>query len=98
MFYEGKNMSSVSEYIKQNLVETQRLVGLKYEQLEQLRTQAIALHNQRLAEVEARKVRIIDKGGGRKAKLSIEEQIFLTLIYLRHLTTFQLLGIQFCMM
>lgn len=88
-------MSSVSEYIKQNPVETQRLVGLKYEQLKQLRTQAIALHNQRLAEVEARKVRIIDKGGGRKAKLSIEEQIFLTLIYLRHLTTFQLLGIQF---
>lgn len=95
MFYEGKNMSSVSEYIKQNPLETQRLVGLKYEQLEQLRTQAIALHNQRLAEVEARKVRIIDKGGGRKAKLSIEEQILLTLIYLRHLNTFQLLGIQF---
>jgi hypothetical protein len=42
MFYEGKNMSSVSEYIKQNPLETQRLVGLKYEQLEQLRTQAIA--------------------------------------------------------
>jgi hypothetical protein len=34
-------MSSVSEYIKQNPVETQRLVGLKYEQLEQLRTQAM---------------------------------------------------------
>jgi len=40
-------------------------------------------------------VRIIKKGGGRKVKLSIEEQILLTLIYLRHLTTFQLLGIQF---
>jgi len=39
-------------------------------------------------------VRIIKKGGGRKVKLSIEEQILLTLIY-RHLTTFQLLGIQF---
>jgi len=38
-------------------------------------------------------VRIIKKGG-RKVKLSIEEQILLTLIY-RHLTTFQLLGIQF---
>ncbi len=33
--------------------------------------------------------------GGRKVKLSIEEQILLTLIYLRHLTTFELLGIQF---
>lgn len=47
------------------------------------------------AEMEARKVRIINKGGGRRVKLSIEEQILLTLIYLRHLTTFQLLGIQF---
>lgn len=45
--------------------------------------------------MEARKVRIINKGGGRRVKLSIEEQILLTLIYLRHLTRFQLLGIQF---
>jgi hypothetical protein len=88
-------MSSVSEYIEQNPQKTQRLVGLKYEQLEQLRKQAIALHNQKQAEVEARKIRIINKGGGRKVKLAIEEQILLTLIYLRHLTTFQLLGIQF---
>ena len=34
-------------------------------------------------------------GGGRKPKLSLSEQIILTLTYLRHLTTFQLLGIQF---
>ena len=79
-------------------------MGLKYEQLEQLIKQAncrrrqrfaIALHNERLAEMEARKVRIINKGGGWRVKLSIEEQRLLTLIYLRHLTTFQLLGIQF---
>jgi hypothetical protein len=40
-------------------------------------------------------VRIILRRGGRKPKLSPEEQIILTLTYLRHLTTFQLLGIQF---
>ncbi|WP_375490903.1 transposase family protein [uncultured Nostoc sp.] len=34
-------------------------------------------------------------GGGRKPKLSVPEQIILTLVYLRHMTTFQLLGIQF---
>lgn len=95
MFYNDKNMSSISAYIEQNHQNTQRLVGLKYEQLEQLIKQAVALHNERLAEMEARKVRIINKGGGRRVKLSIEEQILLTLIYLRHLTTFQLLGIQF---
>ncbi|WP_339380989.1 hypothetical protein [Brasilonema sp. UFV-L1] len=79
-------MSSISAYLEQNHQNTQRLVGLKYEQLEQLIKQALALHNERLADMEARKVRIINKGGGRRVKLSIEEQILLTLIYLRHLT------------
>ncbi|MEI2579024.1 transposase family protein [Scytonema sp. PRP1] len=88
-------MSDILGYIKKNHQETQRLVGLKYEQLEQLIKQALALHTQKQEEVEAQKVRIINKGGGRKVKLSTEEQILLTLIYLRHLTTFQLLGIQF---
>ena len=91
-------MSSVSGYIEQHPQEARRLVGLKYEQLEQLIKQAIALHNQTQLEAESRKRRIIKKGGGRKVKLSLEEQIILTLIYLRQLTTFQLLGIQFCMM
>ena len=88
-------MSSVLGYIKDNPREAQRLVGLKYEQLEQLINLAIASHNRKQIEKENQKVRIIKKGGGRKVKLSIEEQIILTLIYLRHLTTFQLLGIQF---
>lgn len=88
-------MSNILGYIKNNYQETQRLVGLKYEQLEQLIKQANALHTQKQEEVEAQKVRIINKGGGRKVKLSTEEQILLTLVYLRHLTTFQLLGIQF---
>ncbi len=34
-------------------------------------------------------------GGGRKPKLSLEEQIILTLTYLRHLMNFQLLAIHF---
>ena len=88
-------MSSVLDYIKNNLQETQRLIGLKYDQLEQLINLANALHTEKQQEIEAQKARIINKGGGRKVKLSIEEQILLTLIYLRHLTTFQLLGIQF---
>ncbi len=88
-------MSDILGYIKKNPQETQRLVGFKYEQLEQLIHLASALHTQKQQEAEAQKVRIINKGGGRKVKLSTEEQIILTLIYLRHLTTFQLLGIQF---
>lgn len=87
-------MSSILNYINNNPRETQRLVGVKYEQLEQLIKQAVALHTQKQQEVEAKKIRIINKGGGRKIKLSAAEQILLTLVYLRHLTTFQLLGIQ----
>lgn len=71
------------------------MVGFKYEQLEQLINQALAWQIRKQQEREVKKVRIINKGGGRKLKLSTEEQILLTWIYLRHLTTFQLLGIQF---
>ncbi|MEC4812546.1 MAG: transposase family protein [Scytonema sp. PMC 1069.18] len=88
-------MSDILSFIKTNPQEAQRLVGVKYEQLEQLIKQAIALDAQKQSEIEAEKIRIIKKGGGRKVKLSMEEQILLTLVYLRHLTTFQLLGLQF---
>jgi Helix-turn-helix of DDE superfamily endonuclease len=88
-------MASIPGYIENNREEVQRLVGLKYEQLQQLIENAVLKHDQKLREAEEQKIRIIHKGGGRKVKLSVEEQIILTLIYLRHLTTFQLLGIQF---
>ena len=88
-------MDSLSEYIEKHPQEAQRLVGLNYDQLKQLIKQAIALHAQTQLEGESREKRIIKKGGGRNTKLSLSEQILLTLIYLRQLTTFQLLGIQF---
>ncbi|MFK0731495.1 MAG: transposase family protein [Gloeotrichia echinulata GP01] len=88
-------MSDMLSYIQNNPQETQRLVGVKYDQLEQLIKQAIALDTEKQQNIEKKKVRIINKGGGRKVKLSNEDQILLTLTYLRHMTTFQLLGIQF---
>jgi len=88
-------MSSILEYIENNPQETQRVIGLKDEQLKQLLEKAIELHHQKQKMAESKKVRIILGGGGRKPKLSFEEQIILTLTYLRHLTTSQLLGIQF---
>jgi len=88
-------MSDILTYIQNNPQETQRLIGVKYEQLEQLMKQALALHTEKQQEIEAKKIRIINKGGGRKVKLSNEDQMLLTLTYLRHLPTFQLLGIQF---
>lgn len=88
-------MNSIPGYIEKRPQEAQRLVGLNYDQLKQLINQAITLHRQAESEAELKKTRIIKKGGGRKTKLSLEEQILLTLIYLRQFTTFQLLGIQF---
>ncbi len=88
-------MSNMLDYIEQNPHETQRLLGLSYNQLKQLCQKAIALHHHKQQIAEANKIRKIKPGGGRKPKLALEEQIILTLTYLRHFTTFQLLGIQF---
>lgn len=88
-------MSSILEYIEKNPHETQRLIGVEYPELQQLIENLEQLHNEKQALIESNKTRIISGGGGRKPKLSTREQIILTLVYLRHMTTFQLLGIQF---
>jgi DDE superfamily endonuclease/Helix-turn-helix of DDE superfamily endonuclease len=88
-------MNSVIEYITKNPQETKRLIGINYDQLQQLITQAVALEEQNIAINEEGKIRIIKQGGGRKPKLSVSEQILLTLVYLHHLPTFQMLGVQF---
>ncbi|WP_445312645.1 helix-turn-helix domain-containing protein [Microcoleus vaginatus] len=68
---------------------------MEYEQLQQLLQNAERLHHEKQALLESKKVRIIASGVGRQPKLSIPEQIILTLLYLRHRTTLQLRGIQF---
>jgi hypothetical protein len=68
-------MSSVLEYIARNPQEAQRLVGLKYEQLKNLIAKTEELHNEKQLSIESRKKRIIKKGGGRKPKLSVSEQM-----------------------
>lgn len=88
-------MSNLLAYIEQNRQESKRLIGLEYEQLQQLIEEAQLLQRNKQLEIEKTKVRIIKGGGGRKAKLSIKEQILLTLVYLHHLPTFQMLGIEF---
>jgi hypothetical protein len=88
-------MSLILNHIEENHKETKRLIGLDYEQLQKLIQNLEQLHNEKQDLLESNKTRIIAGGGGRKPKLSLPEQIILTLVYLRHLTTFQLLGIQF---
>lgn len=88
-------MSSILEHIEANPQETKRLIGWDYPELKVLLYNAEQLHTKKQALLESKKIRIISGGGGRKPKLSLQEQITLTWVYLRHLTTFQLLGIQF---
>lgn len=95
MTFGSENMSDILNYIEENPKQTKRLIGLEYEHLQQLIQNAERLHSEKQALVESNKTRIITGGGGRKPKLSIPLQIIMTLVYFRHMTTFQLLGIQF---
>lgn len=88
-------MSQLREYIEKHPSEAQRLVGLDYEQLIELFGQAERLHNQKQLAAEKKKTRIIKAGGGRQPKLNLTDQVLLTLVYLHHLPTFQMLGVQF---
>jgi hypothetical protein len=88
-------MSQLREYIEKHPSEAQRLVGPYYAQLMELISQAERLHNQKQLATEQKKTRIIKAGGGRQPKLSLSDQVLLTLIYLHHLPTFQMLGVQF---
>ncbi|WP_424097704.1 transposase [Moorena producens] len=88
-------MSYTWDYIQKNPKQTKRLLGINHEQLSQLIEQAKLLHLQHQEKNQNQKVRLIKPGGGASQKLSLEDQIVLTLIYLRHHINFQLLGLQF---
>jgi len=88
-------MSLLLDYIEKTPKETKRLIGIDYEQLQQLFTQGEALHHQKEVESEGNKFRLNSAGAGCKPKLSLPDQMLLTLVYLSQLHTFQYLGVQF---
>jgi hypothetical protein len=88
-------MNKILKYIEQHPQEAVRLIGLSYEQFKQVVAQAELQHAHQLAEQEKTKIRLNNQGGGRQRQLSVTEEILLTLIYLRHCLTFQLVGVQF---
>lgn len=57
--------------MKSIIKETQRLISLEREQLQQLIQNAERLHNEKSALLELNKGKIIAPGGGRKPKLYI---------------------------
>jgi hypothetical protein len=88
-------MSQLREYIEKHPSETQRMLGIDYDQLIQLITQAEKLYARQKTSQESQKTRLIKPGSGRPPKLTIADQIILTLVYLHNLPTFQMLGVQF---
>jgi hypothetical protein len=65
---------------------------MDYDLLMGLITQAENLYDRQKIERELQKTRIIKPGSGRPPKLTLADQILLTLVYLHHLPTFQILG------
>ncbi len=82
-------------YIQSHPQETKRLLGINYDQLQDLGKYLKLLEEREKQEAEKNKIRINKLGGGREEKISQEEQIILTLIYLRHHLNFQLLALMF---
>lgn len=91
-------MSYTWNSLQANPKEAKRLVGISYEQLIQLIEQGRLLHEEKQSEIESQKIRLIRQGRGLQAKLSLEDQIILTLIYLRQGLTFQMLGLLYANM
>lgn len=88
-------MSNPLDYIEQYPERTKRLLGIDYQQWQQLTKNAIAYEQEQQNILEKNKVRINAQGGGRNPILSKESEICLCLFYLRQMPTFEVLGIQF---
>lgn len=88
-------MSNPLDYIQKYPERTIRILGISYQQWQQLSEKAIAYYQEQQNTFLKSKVRINAQGGGRKPILSQEEEICLCLFYLRQMPTFEVLGIQF---
>jgi DDE superfamily endonuclease/Helix-turn-helix of DDE superfamily endonuclease len=88
-------MKNPLDYISEYPNRSKRVLGIDYQQFEQLLEQAEMKHRQRQAEEEEQKTRINAKGGGRKPILSVAQEVCMCVFYLRHYPTFEILGLQF---
>ena len=88
-------MKNPLHYIQQYPHRTKQLLGLTYDQFEDLLAQAEMHHERIQFEIERNKIRINQKGGGRKPKLEINVEVCLCLFYLRQMPTFEVLGLHF---
>lgn len=82
------------DYIHKYPHRTGQILGISYKQFIQLVQQAFSHQSQRRLRLE-QKIRLNAAGGGREPILSTEGGVALCLFYLRHLPTFEILGLQF---
>ncbi len=94
-FVSSTIMLNPIDYIHKYPARAKRVLGISYKQFLQLVKQAFLHQSQQRLEFEKTKTRINAPGGGRKPILSTESEIGLCLFYLRHLPTFEILGLQF---
>ncbi len=88
-------MSNPINYVHKYPHRSKRILVISYKQFLQLVQQATLRQSQERQRIEQIKMRINAPGGGRKPILSTESEIGLCLFYLRHLPTFEVLGLQF---
>jgi len=88
-------MNKTLEYIHNNPKETKRIIGITYPHLKKLIENAIKINMNKKNTISAERKLLIKSGGGRKKHLNAEDEIILTLYYLHHILTFQILGIHF---
>ncbi|MCT7957352.1 hypothetical protein [Laspinema palackyanum] len=75
-------MSGILKYIEEHPDLTLMLIGITYEQLQDLWREADIVHLQKKAETERLKTTKNVKRAGRKITLLIQEQILLSFVYL----------------
>ena len=88
-------MNNVLEYIYNHPKETKRIIGITDKQLIKLIENAQKVEDKKRQAIASGEKRLIKAGGGRKKSLGKAEEIILTLYYLHHVPTFQILGVIF---
>ena len=94
-FSPSTKMKNPLDYIQEYPHRTKQILGISNEQFQELLNQAEIHHNKIQVEIECKKIRINEKGGGRKPKMEVKEEICLCLFYLRQMPTFEVLGLHF---
>jgi hypothetical protein len=83
------------QYIEKHPDRSKDILGIEYEQWSALVEVAKIEEEKIQLAREQEKIRINKKGGGRPKKLKRDEEVCLCIFYLRHLLTFELLGMHF---